>query len=46
MNKMKAQLAVRDEAWEEHLVAELDAVLNGISQADLEHSSPSGNKLL
>ncbi|KAJ7085250.1 fungal-specific transcription factor domain-containing protein [Mycena epipterygia] len=28
LTKAKAQLAVRDDAWEEHLVAELDSALN------------------
>ncbi|KAJ7450938.1 fungal-specific transcription factor domain-containing protein [Mycena galericulata] len=28
LNKAKAQFAVRDDAWEEHLVAELDSALN------------------
>ncbi|KAJ7122289.1 fungal-specific transcription factor domain-containing protein [Mycena epipterygia] len=29
LNKTKNLLAVRDEAWEEHIVAELDSALNG-----------------
>ncbi|KAJ7771013.1 fungal-specific transcription factor domain-containing protein [Mycena maculata] len=29
LNKAKKLLAVRDEAWEEHIVAELDSALNG-----------------
>ncbi|KAJ7694369.1 fungal-specific transcription factor domain-containing protein [Mycena rosella] len=29
LNKAKSLLAVRDEAWEEHIVAELDSALNG-----------------
>ncbi|KAJ7079406.1 fungal-specific transcription factor domain-containing protein [Mycena belliarum] len=29
LNKARSLLAVRDEAWEEHIVAELDSALNG-----------------
>ncbi|KAJ7687612.1 fungal-specific transcription factor domain-containing protein [Mycena rosella] len=29
LNKAKSVLAVRDDAWEEHIVAELDSALNG-----------------